>query len=534
MGPPLLLTTALIGPINHWFFRKYEPLGATFPFLIIVAQPPAVLVFGGGSLVSDLLYTYVVFLCSLGLSIVVYRLSPLHPLAQFPGPTIGKITQLWTLWQTLQGYKYLYHKSLHDKYGPYVRIGPNEISVIDAPAVQKILGGLDKGRYYESGRHKLTPPAIVCLSGEAHADRRRVWNRAMTTASLKEYEPLIVKRALELVSRLHGHQHAPIDFVAWIDFFALDLMGDLAFGGKFEMMKDGQDSDGLGKRIRWFVKASNVVGQVPWLISTLQSIPGVDQVVREFNSFGQNLAKKRIENVAMGTKDLWYHLADEAGLENEKPSLENSAADGIVALVAASDTVASTLCSFIWFILSHPKCYGRLQEELDRIIADEDPFAAAARQQLPYLSACLNETLRLHPPLPSNGTRQVYPTQPAQIIAGKSIPSGTTISTPAYSLHRNPDYFFPSPDEFLPERWESDSQFTRHYVSAFLPFSSGPSNCVGQSFAKLEMRMVLCILFKSFELRFADGFDAKAWPSGMQDFFVITRGPLYVKLTPRC
>ncbi|KAK7001101.1 hypothetical protein R3P38DRAFT_3612543 [Favolaschia claudopus] len=146
MGPPLLLTTALIGPINHWFFRKYEPLGATFPFLIIVAQPPAVLVFGGGSLVSDLLYTYVVFLCSLGLSIVVYRLSPLHPLAQFPGPTIGKITQLWTLWQTLQGYKYLYHKSLHDKYGPYVRIGPNEISVIDAPAVQKILGGLDKGR----------------------------------------------------------------------------------------------------------------------------------------------------------------------------------------------------------------------------------------------------------------------------------------------------------------------------------------------------------------------------------------------------
>ncbi|KAK6984357.1 hypothetical protein R3P38DRAFT_2743980, partial [Favolaschia claudopus] len=97
---------------------------------------------------SDLLYTYVVFLCSLGLSIVVYRLSPFHPLAQFPGPTIGKITQLWTFWKTLQGYKYLYHKSLHDRYGPYVRIGPNAISVIDAPTVRVTLsrGGLEKGR----------------------------------------------------------------------------------------------------------------------------------------------------------------------------------------------------------------------------------------------------------------------------------------------------------------------------------------------------------------------------------------------------
>ncbi|KAK7037182.1 hypothetical protein R3P38DRAFT_2697489, partial [Favolaschia claudopus] len=88
------------------------------------------------------------FLCSLGLSIVVYHLSPFHPLAQFPAPTIGKITQLWTFWKTLQGYKYLYHKSLHDRYGPYVRIGPNAISVIDAPTVRETLsrGGLEKGR----------------------------------------------------------------------------------------------------------------------------------------------------------------------------------------------------------------------------------------------------------------------------------------------------------------------------------------------------------------------------------------------------
>ncbi|KAK7006886.1 cytochrome P450, partial [Favolaschia claudopus] len=483
-------------------------------------------VFGGGSLSSDLLYTYVVFLCSLGLSIVVYRLSPFHPLAQFPAPTIGKITQLWTFWKTLQGYKYLYHKSLHDRYGPYVRIGPNAISVIDAPTVRETLsrGGLEKGRYYEAGRHNSTPPPIVCLSGTAHTDKRRVWNRAMTAAAIKEYEPLVAKRAREFVAHLRRDQHDSIDFVAWVDCFALDLMGDLAFGGEFKMMKDGRDADGLGKQIRWFVKASNVVGQFPWLISTLQSIPGVDRVVKNFNSFGQNLAKQRIENVAVGTKDLWYHLADEAGIEKTKPTLENSVADGIVAIVAASDTVASTLCSFIWFLLSHRDYYDRLQTELDSVIADgEDPFDATKHQGLNFFSACLKETLRLHPPLPSNGTRQISHSQPARIIAGKLIPSGTTVSTPAYSLHRNPEYF-PDPDQFWPERWLQGNGPSL----AFLPFSLGPADCVGQRLAKREMSMVLCILFKSFHLEFADEFNAEAWPSGRQDFFVLTRGPLYV------
>ncbi|KAK6988925.1 cytochrome P450 [Favolaschia claudopus] len=455
------------------------------------------------------------------------------------GPTIGKITQLWTFWKTLQGYKYLYHKSLHDRYGAYVRIGPNEISVIDAPAVRKILGrgGLEKGRYYESGRHPSTPPSIVCLSGDAHTAKRRLWDHAMTPASIKEYEPLVAARARELVSclRLRDPQIG-IDLVAWVDLFTLDLMGDLAFGSGFKMMENGRDADGLGKRIRWFVnqrtaavRTSNVVGQVPWLIPTIQSVPGVSQIIKDFNSFGQALAKQRVKKVAIGTRDLWYHLAD-----GKKATDENSVADGIVAIVAASDTVASTLCSVIWFLLSHPHQYQRLQKELDTAIADgDDPFDAVKHQELHFLRACINETLRLHPPLPSNGTRQIYPSQAGQTIAGRFIPPGTTVSTPAYSLHRNQDYFSPHPDQFLPERWLQGSQFDSHDSSAFLPFSLGPSNCVGQKFARRELSMVLCILFKSFTLRFADGFDAEAWPREMQDFFVVTRGPLYVQLTRR-
>jgi cytochrome P450 len=72
---------------------------------------------------------------------------------------------------------------------------------------------------YESGRHSATPPSIVCLSGEAHTAKRRVWNRAMTSAAQREYEPLVARRAGQLVERLR-EQKGPLDFVKWIDLFS--------------------------------------------------------------------------------------------------------------------------------------------------------------------------------------------------------------------------------------------------------------------------------------------------------------------------
>ncbi|KAJ7131859.1 cytochrome P450 [Mycena crocata] len=482
------------------------------------------------------MWTYFIFLCSLSLSIVAYRLSPFHPLARFPGPALGKITKLRGLFIAASGYQYLFHKKLHDRYGAYVRTGPNEISVIDPAAVSEMLnfGGLDKGKSYEGGRHKSAPPTIVGLAGEAHAAKRRVWNRAFTSAALREYEPLIAKRASQLIGCLGG-QNGVVDIVFWFDLFALDLMGDLAFGGGFELLRDGEDMAQVGSRIRGFMKASSLAGQLPWVTPTFHLLPQVGRLVEEFNKFGQNLAINRMKNGSMGRKDLWYHLADEAGLEKEKPTLENSAADGIVAIVAASDTIASALSSLIWFLLSNPEYYRRVQLELDTVFGDgDDPLDCSKHQQLMLLSACINETLRLHPPVPTVGTRQVKDTEtPGRTIGGRFVPAGTSIFSPPYALGRNPEYFFPYPEQFVPDRWLPGSNFEKHEPAAFIPFSLGPANCVGQKFAKREMLMLVSILLKSFHLEFADWFDREAWPSHIHDFFVTTRGPLHVKLTRR-
>ncbi|KAF8205448.1 cytochrome P450 [Mycena galopus ATCC 62051] len=535
MDSSLLFWAATAGVINHLFFHRYEPSGANISFLLLAMQPVSLLVFTGGPFsFSRLFWSYFVFLGTLSLSIMVYRLSRFHPLAQYPGPAIAKMSKLWSLWKALQGHKHLYYKKLHDMYGPYVRTGPNELSVIDAAAACQILGhgGLDKGRFYETGRHRSTQPSILSVTGEAHTAKRRVWNRGMTASALREYEPLAEKRTSQLISRLRDHE--VVDIVDWFDLFSLDIMGDLAFGGGFEMMRVGRDVDGVGERIRGFMKASAVLAQIPWILNTVNLFPQVGRTIQEFNDFGQGLAIQRMKNGAKnGSKDLWYHLADEAGLEKEKPSLETSAADGIIAVVAASDTTASTLSSLVWFLLSNPEHYRRVQSELDSVIGDgDDPFDVKKHQELHFLSACINETLRLHPALPTGGARQVYLNQPGRSIAGRFIPPGTSITMPPYSLHRNPEYFS-YPNQFIPDRWLPESKFERHNTAAFMPFSSGPANCVGQKFAKYELIMVLSLLFKSFDLKFADGFDSEAWPMSLEDRFVTFRGPLHVNLVPR-
>lgn len=124
------------------------------------------------------------------MSIVVYRLSPFHPLAKYPGPIACKISQLWAVLIYSRGKAHHYRKLLHDQYGPIVRIGtplrayhtgsadgaqgPNELSVTDKDMLQYILGsqGMPKGpsKIHKHGYHTSFALILISVSvrGEAN------------------------------------------------------------------------------------------------------------------------------------------------------------------------------------------------------------------------------------------------------------------------------------------------------------------------------------------------------------------------------
>ncbi|KAJ7286362.1 high nitrogen upregulated cytochrome P450 monooxygenase 2 [Mycena rebaudengoi] len=525
----------LLGLINHLYFHWFEPKSATLPLLLLAVQPLALLVVLGVPIsYTSVPVVYFSFITSLCSSIVVYRISPWHPLAEFPGPMVNKISKVWGAWVSLGGSQHRVNKQLHDIYGPFAQTKYPSLTLTRlnpswAPGV------FPKGQYYAPRTDPSLPTRnLLTLEGEAHTNRRRIWNRGMNSKSIQEYEPFLTKRVAQLASRLETFTgSASVDISKWISFFTFDFMGDMAFGGGFEMLRDGGDQDGLWTLVEKSAKTVAVISHTPWLVPTLRDLPFASRSIVRLRKFAVACATSRIK-AGSKVKDLWYHLTDEAEIGEMKPTLAESVSDGVLAIVAGADTTASALSSFLWCILSNPDIYRRVQAEVDSVYPDEESVSDTSKQgDLYLLTACLNETLRLFPPILTNGARQA---KEGKLVADRFVPGGTQIYIPSYSIHRNPEYFSPSPEQFDPDRWlrpsTPDSVLN---LTAFIPFSYGEANCVGKSLAWREMLLVSSTLIKKFNISFAaDGFDSAIWPEKLQDYFVTSiTYPLLVNLARR-
>lgn len=137
-----------------------------------------------------------------------------------------------------------------------------------------------------------------------------------------------------------------------------------------------------------------------------------------------------------------------------------------------------------------------LREEVAEVTSEETIAPYAKVKNLPYLKACLDESLRLSPPV-SRGPERRTPPGGMQ-IAGESIPGGVAVSVPTYVVHRNPN-IFPDPDEYRPERWFEDGESAKQMRDAFIPFSTGARGCIGRNISIIEQQIVVATLVHRYE-----------------------------------
>lgn len=148
--PPHILVLTHPLQFTHYTFNRHEPTTPQ-PVLVTIFSVPSIwsllFVYRSASLISATLFSFSTYFSVLAISIAAYRLSPFHPLASFPGTTISKLTKWWGVWETYDGHHYIRVHELHKKYGPIVRVGPNELSIADVTAISAVLGscGLPKG-----------------------------------------------------------------------------------------------------------------------------------------------------------------------------------------------------------------------------------------------------------------------------------------------------------------------------------------------------------------------------------------------------
>lgn len=137
--------------------------------------------------------------------------------------------------------------------------------------------------------------------------------------------------------------------------------------------------------------------------------------------------------------------------------------------MAGSDTTAATLTALIFEILSNKTKLDILQTEIDEYCGNHTGISSQSLAKLEYLDAVIQETLRLHPPVPS-GLQRLTPPE-GVTIDGIFIPGDTIIQIPSHTVYRDPRYFV-KPNHFIPERWTTEKHLTLN-SACFAPFSTG-------------------------------------------------------------
>ncbi|KAH7915812.1 cytochrome P450 [Hygrophoropsis aurantiaca] len=545
----------IFGITAHFWFNKHEP-SVSWSLFILVALlpgPTAMLLCEHWPPFRAIPVAYLLFLTTLFASISVYRVSPIHPLAKYPGPLFCKVSQLWTVWVASGGKLHHYRRILHDVYGPIIRIGPNELSIADKDLIPAILGtqGMPKGPLFIGRR--LTPTSdqnmekyglISSRDSQRHAQLRKAWNKAFANSPLKDYEELMMHRALQLIEELNGlcRQQSDgighVDIAHWISYFSFDFMGDMAFGGGFELMHNG-DKDGLWHGMEAALFYQSMCQHIPWFCPILRRLPFLGTPMRAFGNFVFQRAQTRFTQ-DLKQKDLFYHLTEAAISDSGNSPFPLIVSNAGLAIIAGSDTTASVLSNILYYLLSNPAEYIRLRDEVDTAFPPSDMTSLSAEMflEMPFLNAVINEVLRLQPPVPTSLQRAPPLGSGGKSIGSHYIKEGTAIQVSPYVLHHDSRYFSPDPDRFWPDRWlKASNANTSDAVicdrSAFIPFSFGPANCAGKPLAVLELKSLVSLLVMHFEMSFDDRFDPSSWERNLKDHFVLGKGALMVKLTMR-
>ncbi|GFT35618.1 cytochrome P450 4c3 [Nephila pilipes] len=157
----------------------------------------------------------------------------------------------------------------------------------------------------------------------------------------------------------------------------------------------------------------------------------------------------------------------------------------------------------LFMIGHHQDVQIKIHDELDRVFGEDVEIYATESDlnELNYLEYAMKETLRLYPIVPLYGRQ----TQEEMKICGHTIPEKTSCFVLAYFLHRDKDVF-PDPEKFDPDRFLPENA-AKIPDCAYMPFSTGPRNCIGQKFALMEMKTILSFILRNYSITSLDSID---------------------------
>lgn len=428
-----------------------------------------------------------------------------HPLKDIPGPYLGSFSNWWYFRAVRDGLRERSQLPLHKKYGPVVRIAPNDLSIADPDAIDVIYGPkriFPKTEFYDGFNPHISKRSdSFCETDEGkHAARRRIQAPFYTQAAVLDYEPC-VDRVIELFrSRMREFvaSQDTVDMATWFRKYTFDVIGEMFYGkeGGFGFLRDNIDYNGWMHMLDVMVAPAASMSylpkmfRTPYLLSQMvhakarEGLRSLLKVVEQAKAAANDRLQERATGSGIKRLDILSKLLDLVEEKGEK--IDWTIADvqtEIWAIIwAGSDTTAFALTAIFYYLLKNPRSLAKLLEEIDTAFATgalSFPVRFNEAIKLPYLHACVREGMRIHPSVGTMFPR--YVPDGGVTISGRFIPAGSRVGINPNVVHFDKEVFGEDSEMFVPERWLRDGERRAAFMERHtLSFGYGPRVCIGK------------------------------------------------------
>ncbi|KAF9884957.1 hypothetical protein FE257_000867 [Aspergillus nanangensis] len=381
-------------------------------------------------------------------------------LRSIPGPLLAKLTDLYRLWLVRTGSVHEHHLRLHQRYGPFVRLGPNNVSVgspLALPILYNTRTRYPKSAFYpvigNVAQGKVVPTIFTTQDESVHEAMKRPIAQVYAMTNLKTYEPLVESTESLFFSKLErlADEKTVLDLATWFHWFATDVIMEITFGKRLGFLDQEEDVDGIIQTIADRFSYVVVVGQMPWLDKLWHKNPLVGflsgLLSKQRVSPVLNFALQRIEertkerrdqpSITDSRRDFLTRFLD---IKDSHPNISDF---WIIAwcqqnVQAGSDSTATTLTAVIYYLLKNPNSMETLLAEIDNAnLPSPVPWDMA--NKLPYLDACIKEALRMTPAV-GIPLERVAPAGGIE-LCGKYFQSGTVLGVNAWVVHMDQEVY---------------------------------------------------------------------------------------------
>lgn len=439
------------------------------------------------------------------------------------------------------GARSAYLTELHKK-NPVLRTGPNTLSFGSVKAIKDIYGHgtpctKDESYVLTAGTHYHLADVV---DKPDHARKRKVLSAAYALKNLEEWEYKVADKVRRLITHFDKCCTAPlkegikypdpqdinVDFRKWTNFFSLDAIADIGLSeplglldrGHFRVDAQEKNGDVFEADLRdSLYPIARKQSLLVWSYDHYKIIDKVLNVIPFYNRMAKanrgwdgivlRRAALRLERYRRGEKldDFFQALMQDKNGNSHMLEWGEVVAEINIMMNAGSVTTAIALANVMYQLILNPQCLKKLQEELDTALEPEEVVAPYDKvKHLPYLRACLDESLRLFPPTP-HGLPRKTPAEGANVM-GQYIPGNTTVSISALVAHRD-ETAFPQACRFNPERFMGDKG--KELQSFFITFSAGARGCIGRNISYLEQAVLLASVVHRYNFALPAGFELK-------------------------